>query len=224
MLLVYLKNKQKQQLNIEKIIGKYSERKELLKVSGVGEKAFTQAAGFLRIYDGKNSIEMTGIHPESYELARKILEYVGENEESLKDKKKKEDTIEKVLKLDKDKLLKEEQFKEYGKYEIEDTIKELVKPGIDIREELQKPILRNDILEFEDIQVGMELEGTVRNVAAFGAFVDIGIHDDGLVHISEMSEKFVKDPKDIVKVGDIVKVKVIEKDLDRQKVKLSMKI
>ena len=167
---------------------------------------------------------MTGIHPESYELARKILEYVGENEESLKNKKKKEETIEKILKLDKDKLLKEEQFKEYGKYEIEDTIKELVKPGIDIREELQKPILRNDILEFEDIQVGMELEGTVRNVAAFGAFVDIGIHDDGLVHISEMSEKFVKDPKDIVKVGDIVKVKVIEKDLDRQKVKLSMKI
>ena len=100
---------------------------------------------------------MTGIHPESYELARKILAYVGENEESLKDKKKKEETIEKVLKLDKDKLLK---------------------PGIDIREELQKPILRNDILEFEDIQVGMELEGTVRNVAAFGAFVDIGIHDD----------------------------------------------
>ena len=167
---------------------------------------------------------MTGIHPESYELAKKILVYVGENEESLKDKKKKEETIEKILKLDKDKLLKEEQFKEYGKYEIEDTIKELVKPGIDIREELQKPILRNDILEFEDIQVGMELEGTVRNVAAFGAFVDIGIHDDGLVHISEMSEKFVKDPKDIVKVGDIVKVKVIEKDLDRQKVKLSMKI
>ena len=121
---------------------------------------------------------MTGIHPESYELAKKILVYVGENEESLKDKKKKEETIEKVLKLDKDKLLKEEQFKEYGKYEIEDTIKELVKPGIDIREELQKPILRNDILEFEDIQVGMELEGTVRNVAAFGAFVDIGIHDD----------------------------------------------
>ena len=167
---------------------------------------------------------MTGIHPESYELAKKILAYVGETEESLKDKKKKEETIEKILKLDKDKLLKEEQFKEYGKYEIEDTIKELVKPGIDIREELQKPILRNDILEFEDIQVGMELEGTVRNVAAFGAFVDIGIHDDGLVHISEMSEKFVKDPKDIVKVGDIVKVKVIEKDLDRQKIKLSMKI
>ena len=167
---------------------------------------------------------MTGIHPESYELAKKILEYVGETEEGLKDKKKKEETIEKVLKIDKDKLLKEEQFKEYGKYEIEDTIKELAKPGIDIREELQKPILRNDILEFEDIQVGMELEGTVRNVAAFGAFVDIGIHDDGLVHISEMSEKFVKDPKDIVKVGDIVKVKVIEKDLDRQKVKLSMKI
>ena len=156
---------------------------------------------------------MTGIHPESYELAKKILEYVGETEESLKDKNKKEETIEKVLKIDKDKLLKEEQFKEYGKYEIED-----------IREELQKPILRNDILEFEDIQVGMELEGTVRNVAAFGAFVDIGIHDDGLVHISEMSEKFVKDPKDIVKVGDIVKVKVIEKDLDRQKIKLSMKI
>lgn len=167
---------------------------------------------------------MTGIHPESYELAKKILAYVGETEESLKDKNKKEETIEKVLKIDKDKLLKEEQFKEYGKYEIEDTIKELVKPGIDIREELQKPILRNDILEFEDIQVGMELEGTVRNVAAFGAFVDIGIHDDGLVHISEMSEKFVKDPKDIVKVGDIVKVKVIEKDLDRQKIKLSMKI
>ena len=104
---------------------------------------------------------MTGIHPESYELAKKILEYVGETEESLKDKNKKEETIEKVLKIDKDKL-----------------IKELVKPGIDIREELQKPILRNDILEFEDIQVGMELEGTVRNVAAFGAFVDIGIHDD----------------------------------------------
>lgn len=121
---------------------------------------------------------MTGIHPESYELAKKILAYVGETEESLKDKKKTEETIEKILKLDKDKLLKEEQFKEYGKYEIEDTIKELVKPGIDIREELQKPILRNDILEFEDIQVGMELEGTVRNVAAFGAFVDIGIHDD----------------------------------------------
>ena len=182
MLLVYLKNKQKQQLNIEKIIGKYSERKELLKVSGVGEKAFTQAAGFLRIYNGKNSIEMTGIHPESYELAKKILAYVGENEESLKDKKKKEETIEKILKLDKDKLLKEEQFKEYGKYEIEDTIKELVKPGIDIREELQKPILRNDILEFEDIQVGMELEGTVRNVAAFGAFVDIGLKNDAMIH------------------------------------------
>ena len=165
---------------------------------------------------------MTGIHPESYELAKKILAYVGETEESLKDKKKKEETIEKVLKLDKDKLLKEEQFKEYGKYEIEDTIKELVKPGIDIREELQKPILRNDILEFEDIQVGMELEGTVRNVAAFGAFVDIGLKQDAMIHISKISKNYIKNPLDVLSVGQIVDVYVIDVDKDRSRVGLAM--
>ena len=166
---------------------------------------------------------MTGIHPESYELAKKILAYVGENEESLKDKKKKEETIEKILKLDKDKLLKEEQFKEYGKYEIEDTIKELVKPGIDIREELQKPILRNDILEFEDIQVGMELEGTVRNVAAFGAFVDIGLKNDALLHISEISNKYIDDPSKVLAVGQIIKVRIKDVDKDRGRVGLTKK-
>lgn len=215
--------------------GRFESRDELKKVSGIGETAFTQSAGFLRIYGGKNVFDMTGIHPENYKETEELLEYLGYKKEDILDKKIKEKITVKLKELldnNKVKLIRLKENLENNKYgklkevsiiTLEDIIKELINPGLDIREELPKPILRNDILSFEDLEEGMILKGTVRNVAAFGAFVDIGIHDDGLVHISELSDKFIKDPQEVVKTGDIVTVKVISKNKETGKISLSMK-
>ncbi len=201
--------------------GKIKERKELLKVPKLGKVAFEQCAGFIRVPEGKNPLEITGVHPESYETAEKLLELIGYNKNDLNDKEKLKEIKEKLLKIKIDKTAKE---LEVGEMTLKDIVDELSKPGRDPREEMPKPVLRSDVLKFEDLREGQILTGTVRNVIDFGAFVDIGVKHDGLVHISEMSDKFVKNPSDIVSVGDIVKVKVIAIDMERQKVKLSMKI
>ena len=201
--------------------GKISTRKELLKVPKLGKVAFEQCAGFIRIPDGKNPLENTAVHPESYETAENLLQTIGYKVEDLKDKEKIAEFRKKLSCLNLEKTSKELNI---GEMTLKDIIEELSKPGRDPREDMPKPILRQDVLKFEDLKEGMILTGTVRNVIDFGAFVDIGVKHDGLVHISELSEKFVKNPSDIVAVGDIVKVKVIGIDSERQKVQLSMKI
>ncbi len=201
--------------------GKIKERKELLKVPKLGKVAFEQCAGFIRVPEGKNPLEITGVHPESYETAEKLLDLIGYSKKDLNDKEKLKEIKEKLAYIKIDKTAKE---LEVGEMTLKDIIEELSKPGRDPREEMPKPVLRSDVLKFEDLQEGQILTGTVRNVIDFGAFVDIGVKHDGLVHISEMSEKYVKNPSEIVSVGDIVKVKVIAIDMERQKVKLSMKI
>ncbi len=201
--------------------GKLKTRKELLKVHKLGKVAFEQCAGFIRIPDGTNPLENTAVHPESYDIAEELLKTLGYGTEDLKDKDK---LIELRKKLGSINLNETAKALNVGEMTLKDIIDELSKPGRDPREDMPKPILRQDVLKFEDLREGMILTGTVRNVIDFGAFVDIGVKHDGLVHISEMSEKFVKNPSDIVSVGDIVKVKVIGIDTERQKVKLSMKI
>ncbi|MBQ7668457.1 MAG: RNA-binding transcriptional accessory protein [Clostridia bacterium] len=199
--------------------GKFKSRKELLKVAKLGPSAFTQCSGFLRIPGATNPLDNTAVHPESYEIAEKVLNKIGYK-------------VEDLVTIDKNELLRkvnaikpEEMAKELdiGVPTLVDILNELKKPGRDVRDEMPKPILRSDVLKIDDLREGMELTGTVRNVIDFGAFVDIGIKNDGLVHISELSDKFVKNPMDIVSVGDIVKVKVIKIDLDKGKVGLSMK-
>ena len=201
--------------------GKIMERKELLKVPKLGKVAFEQCAGFIRIFDGKNPLEITAVHPESYEKAEQLLENIGYKKEDLKDSEKLKDI---KLKLSGVNIKDMSQKLEIGEMTLKDIIDELSKPGRDPRDEMPKPILRSDVLKFEDLKEGMVLNGTVRNVIDFGAFVDIGVKHDGLVHISELSENYIKNPSDVVSIGDIVKVKVIKIDNDRQKVSLSMKI
>ncbi len=201
--------------------GKLKERKELLKVPKLGKVAFEQCAGFLRIIDGKNPLEITAVHPESYEATEKLLKNLGFDKEDLRDRIKTDDLRQKLKTVDVTKMAKE---LEIGEMTLKDIIEELSKPGRDPREDMPKPILRQDVLKLEDLQEGMILTGTVRNVIDFGAFVDIGVKYDGLVHISEMSDKFIKNPSDLVSVGDIVKVKVIKIDRERKKVGLSMKV
>ena len=201
--------------------GKLKERKELLKVPKLGKVAFEQCAGFIRIPDGKNPLENTAVHPESYESTEKLLDLLGfkvadlknkDNLNSLREKLKSVNVAETATKL------------EIGEMTLTDIISELSKPGRDPREDMPKPVLRSDVLKFEDLTDGMVLTGTVRNVIDFGAFVDIGVKYDGLVHISEMSNSYIKSPSEVVSVGDIVKVKVIKIDQERKKVGLSMKI
>lgn len=201
--------------------GKLKERKELLKVPKLGKVAFEQCAGFIRIFDGKNPLEVTAVHPESYDVAEKLLQKVGYEKSDLADKEKLNQIKAHLSALNVDNVAKE---LDVGVLTLKDIIDELSKPGRDPRDEMPKPVLRSDVLKFEDLKEGMILTGTVRNVIDFGAFVDIGVKHDGLVHISELSEKFVKNPSDVVAVGDIVKVKVIKIDSERQKVGLSMKI
>ena len=201
--------------------GKLKERKELLKVPKLGKVAFEQCAGFIRIFDGKNPLEITAVHPESYEVAEKLLQKIGYDKKDLIDKDKLNEIKAHLSALNVEKTSKE---LEVGELTLKDIIDELSKPGRDPRDEMPKPVLRSDVLKFEDLKEGMILTGTVRNVIDFGAFVDIGVKHDGLVHISELSEKFVKNPSDVVSVGDVVKVKVIKIDTERQKVGLSMKI
>ncbi len=194
---------------------KIKSRDEIKKIKGMTEKVYEQSIGFLRIPDGINPLDKTGIHPESYDITNKLLDSLGLdisniNTDSFKDT---------LNKLDVNKV-----SKDLGTdvYTLEDIVKELLNPGLDPRDTLEAPILKSDVLHIEDLKTGMELQGTVRNVASFGAFVDIGLHDDGLVHISKMSKSFVKNPNDIVHVGDIVTCYVDSVDLEKQKVQLSL--
>ena len=200
--------------------GKLKERKELLKVPKLGKVAFEQCAGFIRIPDGKNPIEITAVHPESYEIAEQLLSNIGYKKEDLLDKEKLKEIKSKLAGIDVVETAKELNA---GEMTLKDIIDELSKPGRDPRDEMPKQILRADVLKFEDLREGMVLTGTVRNVTDFGAFVDVGVKHDGLVHISQLSDSFVRNPSDVVSVGDIVKVKVIGIDEERQKVQLSMK-
>lgn len=201
--------------------GKLKERKELLKVPKLGKVAYEQCAGFIRITDGINPLENTAVHPESYEATEKLLVNLGFSKEDLRNKERLNELKEKLKNVNISKMAKE---LEIGEMTLSDIISELSKPGRDPREDMPKPILRSDVLKFEDLTEGMVLTGTVRNVIDFGAFVDIGVKYDGLVHISEMSNKYIKNPSEVVSVGDIVKVKVIKIDKERKKVGLSMKI
>ena len=201
--------------------GKIKERKQLLKVPKLGKVAYEQCAGFIRIYDGKNPLEITAVHPESYEVTEKLLDKIGYKKEDIKDKEKLKEIKVKLNSLKVNDIAAE---LDVGELTLKDIIAELSKPGRDPREDMPKPILRSDVLKFEDLKEGMILTGTVRNVIDFGAFVDIGVKHDGLVHISELSERYVKNPRDVVSVGDIVKVKVIKIDNEKLKVGLSMKI
>ena len=171
--------------------------------------------------DGDNPLEITAVHPESYEATEKLLASIGFDKEDLRNKEKLTDLRQKLKEINVAKTASELGI---GEMTLIDIIAELAKPGRDPRDEMPKPVLRQDVLKLEDLKEGMILTGTVRNVIDFGAFVDIGVKYDGLVHISEMSEKFIKNPSDIVSVGDIVKVKVIKIDMERKKVALSMKV
>ena len=199
--------------------GRFKDRRELLKVSKLGPKAYEQCAGFLRIQGGKNPLDATSVHPESYEAAQKLLIRLGYSLEDIKNGKM-TGISQKVS--DYKKLAQE---LEIGEITLRDIVKELEKPGRDPREEMPRPILRSDVLDMKDLTPGMILKGTVRNVIDFGAFVDIGVHQDGLVHISQMSnKKFVKHPLEVVSVGDIVEVKVLSVDLQKKRIALTMKL
>ena len=200
--------------------GKFKDRKELLKVKRLGEQAFIQAAGFLKIADGDEPLDNTWVHPESYEAARQLLEKLGFQTEDILDKQKLAEIKTKLQQINIDKTAEELGI---GKPTLKDIIDALAKPGRDPREDMPKPIFRNDVLKMEDLKPGMTLAGTVRNVVDFGAFVDIGVKQDGLVHVSELSDKYVNNPTDVVAVGDIVEVRVKEVDLSRKRIALSMK-
>ena len=199
--------------------GDFTSRSQIKKVKRLGPQAFTQCAGFMRITNSKNPLDNTGVHPESYDICKKLLEKLGYTLDNLKNKNISE-IDEKIQQIGLNELSKE---LEVGIVTLKDIISEIKKPGRDPREEGIKPILRSDVLNIEDIKEGMILKGTVRNVVDFGAFVDIGIKNDGLVHKSQMSNKFIKDPMTIVTVGDVIDVKVIGIDLKTQKVSLTMK-
>ena len=181
--------------------GSFDNRKELLKVAKLGPKAYEQCAGFLRIRGGSNPLDNTAVHPESYGAVAKLLEY--------------KDQTKGIKKLS--------ELTGIGELTLKDIIKELEKPGRDPRDEMPKPLLRTDVMEMKDLKKGMVLKGTVRNVIDFGAFVDIGVHQDGLVHISQMTERYIKHPLDVVRVGDIVSVKVLSVDLKKKRIQLTMK-
>ncbi len=201
--------------------GAIKARKELMKVPKLGKVAYEQCAGFLRVFGGSNPLEITGVHPESYEKAEKLLTKLGFSVDNILGKEKLLQIKEDLKKVDIKEMAKE---LDIGELTLKDIIDELSKPGRDPREDMPKPILRSDVLKFEDLKEDMILNGTVRNVTDFGAFVDIGVKHDGLVHISQLSNKFVKNPSEIVSVGDVVKVKVIGIDNEKQKVSLSMRL
>lgn len=198
--------------------GRFKSRKELLKVAKLGPKAFEQCAGFMRIAGGKNPLDSTSVHPESYEVAEKLLEKQGFSLQDIVEGKL--STLSKTIK-DEKKLAQELNV---GEITLKDIIRELEKPGRDPRDEMPKPILRTDVLEMKDLTEGMILKGTVRNVIDFGVFVDIGVHQDGLVHISQITDKkFIKHPLEAVSVGDIVDVKVMSVDVKKKRIQLTMK-
>lgn len=199
--------------------GKFVNRKQLLEVKKLGPKAFEQCAGFLRIPGGDNVLDNTSVHPESYGAAEKLLQMTGYTLEDVRANNIK-DLQDKVAQLDIKQLSEELGI---GIPTLRDIVNELLKPGRDPRDELPKPVLMSDVLHIEDLKPDMILTGTVRNVIDFGAFVDIGVHQDGLVHISQLSDKYVKHPMDVVAVGDIVKVKVLDVDVQRKRISLTMK-
>jgi len=195
--------------------GRINSRKEIAKL--LSDKVYEQAVGFLRITDGDNVLDSTGIHPESYDIALNLLKSLDMDLSDIGSSKL-------IEKLD---SLNLEQYKEKLStdiYTLEDVVNSLKKPNRDPRDEMPQPLLKSDVLELEDLKVGMKLQGTVRNVVDFGAFIDVGVKHDGLVHISEMTDRFIRNPSEVVSVGDIVKVKVIGIDREKQKVSLSMKL
>lgn len=197
--------------------GKFKNRKEIKKIKKLGPKAFEQCAGFLRIPEGEYILDNTGVHPESYKATEKLINLLGYNLEDIQNKKIKN------LKASIDDVNTMAQKLDIGVPTLQDIIKELEKPGRDPRQDMPPVILKDDILDIKDLKDGMILQGTVRNVIDFGAFIDIGVHQDGLVHISEMSNKFIKHPLEVVSVGDIVTVKIINIDMDKNRIALSMK-
>ena len=197
--------------------GKFADRRELLKVPKLGPKAYEQCAGFMRIQGGKNPLDATAVHPESYEAAEKLLKKQGYKAEDITNHKL---TGLSLAIRDYKKLAEE---LEIGEITLRDIVKELEKPARDPRDEMPKPILRTDVLEMKDLKEGMVLKGTVRNVIDFGAFVDIGVHQDGLVHISQITDKFIKHPLEAVSVGDIVDVKVMSVDMKKKRIQLTMR-
>lgn len=197
----------------------FKNRKELLKVKRLGQKAYEQCAGFLRVTESNEPLDNTAVHPESYYEAKKLIEILGYTNDDLKNKNL-NDIEERVNKIG---LKNLEKYLEIGELTLMDIIKELKKPGRDPRDEMPKPILKTGIIDLKDLMPGMILMGTVRNVSDFGAFVDIGVHQDGLVHKSQMADRFVKHPLDIVKVGDVIQVRIIEVDSKRKRISLSMK-
>ena len=199
--------------------GKFSTRREILKVPKLGEKAFTQCAGFLRITDGANILDNTAVHPESYGAAQKLLSLFGYTEEDVKEGKI-ADLPAKVKGYGAEKAAEEAGL---DVYTLNDVVAEIVKPGRDIRESLPKPVLRQDIMDIGDLAPGMELVGTVRNVVDFGAFVDIGVHQDGLVHLSEITDRYIRHPSDVLEVGQTVKVWVKDVDVKKNRIGLTMK-
>ena len=200
-------------------VGGFKSRKELLKVKRLGQKAYEQCAGFLRVMESNEPLDNTSVHPESYEVARNLLTLLGYTKNDLKNNNIK-DIEERVNEKGIKNIAEELQV---GELTLSDIIKEIKKPGRDLREDMPKPILKTGVIDLKDLSEGMVLMGTVRNVSDFGAFVDIGVHQDGLVHKSQMADRFVKHPLDIVKVGDIVKVRILEVDSKRNRISLSMK-
>ena len=197
--------------------GKFTSRRELLKVAKLGPKAYEQCAGFLRISGGKNPLDATGVHPETYKETDQLLQRLGYSVKELSSQGF-QDIGKKIT--DYRKLSGELGV---GEITLRDIVKELEKPGRDPREDMPKPILRTDVMEMEDLKEGMKLKGTVRNVIDFGAFVDIGVHQDGLVHISQMADHFVKHPLEVVSVGDVVEVTVLSVDQEKKRIQLSMR-
>ena len=197
--------------------GSFTNRKQLLKVAKLGPKAYEQCAGFMRITDGDNPLDATGVHPESYEAAEKLLKRQGYKPEDIAGGK----LVGLSLTIKDYKKLAEELG--VGEITLQDIVKELEKPARDPREEMPKPILRTDVLEMKDLKEGMVLKGTVRNVIDFGVFVDIGVHQDGLVHISQITDRYIKHPLEVVGIGDIVDVKVMSVDLKRKRIQLTMR-
>ncbi|WP_130805976.1 Tex family protein [Senegalia massiliensis] len=201
-------------------IGRFKNRKEIKKVKRLGGKTFEQCAGFLRISEGDNPLDNTSVHPESYDITMKLINRLGYSKEDIKSGKLK-DIKSRIVENGSIEELAEEL--EVGVPTLEDIVKEIEKPGRDPREDMPKPVFRSDVLKMEDLKPEMVLSGTVRNVVDFGAFIDIGVKQDGLVHISQLSDKYVKNPMDIVSVGDSVKVKVMDVDLQKGRVSLTMK-
>ena len=207
--------------------GKFTDRKQLLKVAKLGPKAYEQCAGFLRISDGKEVLDSTSVHPESYEVSRILMKKIGISESDIKGGVQViDDKVKSAYpaKTEKESVRKMAEDIGIGEFTVKDIIAELRKPGRDPREDAPPVVFRNDVRSFEDLKEGMEMSGTVRNVVDFGAFVDIGVKNDGLVHVSQLSDKFVKHPMDVVSVGDTVKVRIIGIDKERGKVSLTMKL